>query len=184
MPGRAYGGDMLDAPSTWEEWELQMSSLTGSTRDQRAGLGTVLAATRNTSLYSDQPSLFACLLSWLAPPSPISLRQSPQLDNGSDVVLLRSNGHKAGSYSTRRSREDPRGGIGIGSTCLGHQPIFQGTRYYPRKRSVKSGYFSGYPPAGESDTIRGRLPAIVRLTRASIGGPHAKPEKEQGRAAK
>ncbi len=74
-----------------------MSSFTGSTRDQRAGLGTVLAATRNTSLYSDQPSLFACLLSSLAPQSPISLRQNPQLDNGSDVVLLRSNGRKAGS---------------------------------------------------------------------------------------
>jgi len=29
--------------------------------------------------------------------SPISLRQSPQLDNGSDVVLLRFNGRKAGS---------------------------------------------------------------------------------------
>ena len=70
---------------------------TGSTSDQRARLGTVSAATRNTSLYSDQPSLFACLLSWLAPQSPISLRQSPQLDNGSDVVLLRSNAPKVGS---------------------------------------------------------------------------------------
>jgi len=57
----------------------------------------MLAATRNTSLYLDQPSLFACLLSSLAPQSPISLRQSPQLDNGSDVVLLKSNGRKAGS---------------------------------------------------------------------------------------
>ena len=57
----------------------------------------MLAATRNTSLDSDQPSLFACLFSSLAPHSPISLRQSPQLDNGSDVVLLRSNGRKAGS---------------------------------------------------------------------------------------
>lgn len=66
--------------------------LTGSTRDQRAGLGTVLAATRNTSLYSDQPSLFACLLSSLAPQPPISLRQSPQLDNGSEVVLLKNSG--------------------------------------------------------------------------------------------
>ena len=74
-----------------------MPDFTGSTRDQRAGLGTVLAATRNTSLSSDQPSLFAGLLSSLAPHSPISLRQSPQLDNGSEVVLLRSNGRKAGS---------------------------------------------------------------------------------------
>ncbi len=49
----------------------------------------MLAATRNTSLYSDQPSLFACLLSSFAPLSPFSLKQSPQLDNGSDVVLLR-----------------------------------------------------------------------------------------------
>jgi hypothetical protein len=57
----------------------------------------VLAATRNTSLYSDQPSLFACLLSSLTPQSRISLKQSPQLDNGSNVVLLRSNGRKAGS---------------------------------------------------------------------------------------
>ena len=74
-----------------------MFSFTGSRRDQRAGLDTVLAATRNTSLYSDQPSLFACLLSSLAPQSPISLRQSPRHDNGSDVVLLKSNGRKAGS---------------------------------------------------------------------------------------
>jgi hypothetical protein len=57
----------------------------------------VLAATRNTSLYSGQPSLFACLLSSLAPQSEISLRQSTELDNGSDVVLLRSNARKAGS---------------------------------------------------------------------------------------
>lgn len=48
----------------------------------------MLTATTNTSLYSDQPSLFACLSSWLTPQSAISLRQSPQLDNGSDVVLL------------------------------------------------------------------------------------------------
>jgi len=49
------------------EWQLDKSSFTGSTRDQRAGLGRVLAATRNTSLYSDQLSLFAGLLSSLAP---------------------------------------------------------------------------------------------------------------------
>ena len=61
----------------------------------------MLAATRNTSLYSDQPSLFACLLSWLAAQLSVSLRQSPQLDNGPDVVLLRSNGHKA---AARRER--------------------------------------------------------------------------------
>ena len=79
------------------EWQLHRFNFTGSSRDPRAGLGRVLAATRNTSLYSDQPSLFACLLSSLAPQSPISLRQSPQLDNGSDVVLLKSNGRKAGS---------------------------------------------------------------------------------------
>ena len=88
----------VGCPINSAEWELHMPSFTGSTRDQRAGLGPVLAATRNTSLYSDQPLLFACLLSWLAPQSPISVRQSPQLDNGSDVVLPRSNGHKAGSY--------------------------------------------------------------------------------------
>ena len=80
----------VGCPINVAEWELHMSSFTGSTKDRRAGLGPVLAATRNTSLYSDQPSLFACLLSWLAPQSPISLRQSRQLDNGSDVVLLKS----------------------------------------------------------------------------------------------
>ena len=57
----------------------------------------MLAATRNTSLYLDQPLLFACLLSSLAPHSLISLRQSPHPDNGSDVVLLRSNGRTVGS---------------------------------------------------------------------------------------
>ncbi len=57
----------------------------------------MLAATRNTSLYPDQPLLFACLLSSLAPHSLISLRQSPHLDNGPDVVLLRSNGRTVGS---------------------------------------------------------------------------------------
>jgi len=87
----------VGCPKNVAEWQLHMFSFTGSTRDQRAGLGTMLAATRNTSLYSDQPSLFACLLSSLAPQSLISLRQSPQLDNGSDVVLLKSNGRKAGS---------------------------------------------------------------------------------------
>ena len=65
-------------------------------------ISTVLAATRNTSLYSDRPSLFACLFSSLAPQSPISLRQSPQLDNGSEVVLLRFNGRKAGIAILRR----------------------------------------------------------------------------------
>src|ERR1700747_1514211 len=97
MSGRAYGWGHVGCPINVAEWQLHMSSFTGSTRDQRAGLGTMLAATRNTSLYSDQPSLFACLLSSLAPQSSISLRQSPQLDNGSDVVLLKSNGRKAGS---------------------------------------------------------------------------------------
>ena len=87
MSGRAYGGDILDAGQTWRSDTCTLSSFTGSTRDQRAGLGTALAATRDTSLYSDQPSLFACLLSSLASQSPISLKQSPQLDNGSDVVF-------------------------------------------------------------------------------------------------
>ncbi len=69
---------------------MHMSSFTDSTTDQRAGSSIGLAATRNTSLYSDQPLLFACLLSSLVPQSLISLRQRPQLDNGSEVVLLRS----------------------------------------------------------------------------------------------
>jgi hypothetical protein len=86
ISGRAYGWGHVGCRMA--EWQLDKSSFTGSTRDQRAGLGRVSAATRNTSLYSDQLLLFAGLLSSLAPQSPISLRQSPQLDNGSDVVLL------------------------------------------------------------------------------------------------
>jgi hypothetical protein len=45
------------------------------------------------------------------------------------------------------------------------------------------GYFDSYPHAGESDTIRERFARDCRPTRANIGGLHAKPEKEQGRAA-
>jgi len=50
----------------WRSGDTE-SRFTGSTRDPRAELGTVLVATRNTSLYPDQLSLFACLLSRFAP---------------------------------------------------------------------------------------------------------------------
>ncbi len=39
------------------------------------------------------------------------------------------------------------------------------------------------PRAGESDTIRERFARDCRPTRANIGGPYAKSEKEQGRTA-
>ena len=74
-----------------------MSSFTGSTRNQRAGLSTVLGATRKYQSLFGSASTLRLLAARLAPQSLISLRQSPRLNNGSDVVLLRSNGSKAGS---------------------------------------------------------------------------------------
>jgi hypothetical protein len=100
----------------------------------------VLAATRNTSLYSDQPSLFACLLSSLAPQLPISLRQNPQLDNGSDVVLLRFNGRKAGSsfFTEVTARITGCRAVGTGSYRLRHQPVFSERDYAAYPESVRT----------------------------------------------
>jgi hypothetical protein len=72
------------------EREIHMSSSTGSTRDQRAGLGIALAGPAYLSLPG--PAITPRLL---ALQSRSVWDKAHQLDNGSDVVLLTSNGREA-----------------------------------------------------------------------------------------
>jgi hypothetical protein len=61
--------------------------LLASIREQRAGPGIGLGAARNTSLYLRQLSSFAYLIACCRFLIVISLRQSSQPDNGSEVAL-------------------------------------------------------------------------------------------------